>query len=137
MQIIEEYEKTQDSWGELLKPKRRVLGILPKEKLSTKLMREANKESYLLAEREVSQLFELSDMIDINNEELKKIRQVRERFNSELREMYPSLDWEREKNERLQVKPKNLGNLRRMERVLPRKGKEREKKSKLEKKPNS
>jgi len=133
MRTIKEYEKTQDSWEELLKPKKRVLGILPPKKdLPTQLMRKANQETYLLAEREVSQLFELGNMIGSNSEELKKIWEVREKFNSELKEMYPSLDWEQDKEE-LKIKSERLGNLKGMDRVLPKQALERKEKKKLEK----
>jgi hypothetical protein len=131
MRTIKEYEKTQDSWEELLKPKKRVLGILPPKKdLPTQLMRKVNQEPYLLAEREVSQLFELGNMIDANNEELKKIRETRKKFNFELREMYPSLDWEQDKEE-LKIKSERLGSLKGMDRVLPKQAIERREKKKL------
>lgn len=135
MQTIKEYEKSQSSWEKLLKPKRRVIGILPKQELPTQLMRKINQEPYLLAEREVSQLFELSDMINPDNEDLVKVQSTRERFESELREMYPSLDWDQDRNSNgLKLKSERVGNLRGMDRVFPKIGKERKEKSKLNKK---
>ncbi len=137
MQTIEEYEKSQDSWEKLLKPKRRVMGILPKQGLPTQLMRKINQEPYLLAEREVSQLFELSDMINPDNEDLMKVQSARERFESELKEIYPSLDWDQGRNEKgLKLKSERLGNLKGMSRVFPKIGKERKEKSKLERDQN-
>ena len=117
MELTKEYEKVKKSQMELFEAKKmmldniRVIQHVPIEFLGRK-----SQDSYINGQLHD---FETRIPIDPQNEEIKRIQEVREKFNSELMSMYPSLNFER-LDEQLELRPKIVGEIGKIDRILPK-----------------